>query len=314
MGARGGRRPGSAGEHARRSARLGFDEELISFESWPTGRLGVGGRREEGERGREPELPPVRAHGTPRPILIGAPPLPAAQAMAAAPASGEAASSRMKGEREALDGPTLDHAIPSAVPEDAPLDRDATERGLLAAIASGDETCRAIYADWLEERNEHARAGFLRLEQLVSRLLPGDPRLEACTRQLRELVQHIDPAWRARVARPRIEGCPAYAFRCPQRWDGLARTDREDVRYCSLCVKHVFYFEGVDEAREAARQGRCVAIDLGAERWEDDLVDLGVRCPGCARRIVSSARFCPHCGGGLRASAEHEVEYVIEVD
>jgi uncharacterized protein (TIGR02996 family) len=283
----------SSAEHARRSARLGFDEELISFESWPTGRLGVGSvsaRAEPAEPAASPRAA-VRAQGTPRPEFIDRPT--------------QLVPSLQSG---SLDGPTLDQAIPTSRREDAPLDRDATERGLLEAIAAGDESCRLRYADWLEERSEHARAGFLRLEHLVSRLSPGDPRFEACTRQLRELVQHIDLDWRARVARPKIEGCPADAFRCPRRWDALARTDRETVRYCSLCVKHVFYFESVDDAREAARQGQCVAIDLGSERWEHDLVDIGTRCRCCARRIVATAQFCPHCGDSMRDSIEIEVD------
>jgi uncharacterized protein (TIGR02996 family) len=217
------------------------------------------------------------------------------------------AASLLDGAASLFDGTTFgktpfpaDLLAAGLIEEDAPLDRDAAERGLLAAIAAGDEAARLRYADWLEQRNEHARAGFLRIEQLVSRLAPGDPRYEACTRQLRELVQHVDVAWRARVARPPIEGCSAQTARCPRRWDALARTDREDVRHCGPCGKRVTFFETVDEAREAARRGEHVAIDLGAERWENDLVDPGVRCDRCARRVVSTARYCPHCGAALR--------------
>jgi uncharacterized protein (TIGR02996 family) len=219
----------------------------------------------------------------------------------------DGAASLLDGAPSLFDGTTLgktplpaDLLAVGLIEEDAPLDRDAAERGLLAAIAAGDEAARLRYADWLEQRDEHARAGFLRIEQLVSRLSPGDPRYEACTRQLRELVQHVDAAWRARVARPPIEGCPAQTARCPRRWDALARTDREDVRHCGPCGKRVTFFESVDEAREAARRGEHVAIDLGAERWENDLVDPGVRCGSCARRVVSTARYCPHCGAALR--------------
>jgi uncharacterized protein (TIGR02996 family) len=225
-----------------------------------------------------PVTGPVRARGTPRPALFD-----------------EATARR--------------ELAPALLEENAPLDRDATERALLAAIATGDEGSRLVYADWLEERSEHARAGYLRLEQLVSRLAPSDPRIDACTRQLRELMQHIDAGWRARVARPPIEGCPAFDFRCPKRWDALALTDQATVRHCGTCAKHVHYFENVDDAREAAREGHCVAIGLGSERWEDDFVDIGTRCWSCSRRIVSNARFCPHCGAGLhRTTVQMEVE------
>ncbi len=268
-----------------------------SFDSTPTVRLG---REPVSERHR----PTARglAEGTPQPIQ-GA--LDDLDDDVPTPVSPDEADTGLS-----LDTPTADHTAvtdgpdPDGEPggpdwlvaEDAPLDRDATERELLAAIASGDETSRTVYADWLEERSEHARAGFLRIEQLVTRLGPGDPRFDACTRQLRELMQHIDPAWRARVARPPIEGCPSFAFRCPQRWDALARTEREEVRRCGTCRKHIHYFDNVDDARAAARAGHCVAIDLGSERWENDLIDLGTCCPSCARRVVSSAQFCPHCG------------------
>jgi uncharacterized protein (TIGR02996 family) len=258
------------------SAAPDDDVETVSFDTSPTGSFSLQGvTRPVGE------VTAVRAHGTP----------PSLQAEAGWPGH---------------EGPTVERApIPiGLIEENAPLDRDDTERALLAAIASGDEGSRLVYADWLEERSEHARAGFLRIEQVVARLAPDDPRLDACTRQLRELMQHIDPGWRARVARPPIERCPVFEFRCPKRWDALALTEQEDVRHCGTCARDVYYFESVDDARDAAREGHCVAIDLGSERWEDDFVDIGTRCCGCSRRIVSSARFCPHCGEALRRSTD----------
>lgn len=268
--------------------------EPRGLERASTGRFGLATVRERGSsgalaRGTGREPPPSFAHGTPAPVRIGRPALtdPAIQIDLAS-----------------LEGPTHDHEPLAAglVEEDAPLDRDATERALLAAIAEGDEPARLAYAGWLEERSEHARAGFLRLELLVSKLAPDDPRREHCARQLRELGPHIGLDWRARVARPPIEGCAAAAGRCPRRWDALARTRREDVRPCGPCGKHVYYFETVDEAREAAARGQCVAIDASAERWEADLVDPGTRCGHCERRVVSRARFCPHCGASISAS------------
>jgi uncharacterized protein (TIGR02996 family) len=268
---------------------------------------------------------PLSGPGGAPPRLQRAPLLPAPASRAPAlPASfmGEMPTipERLWGGAPSLfDGTTLgktpfpaDVLPPGLIEEDAPLDRNPDERGMLAAIAAGDETSRLIYADWLEDQDEHARAGYLRIEQLVSRLAPDDPRYAACTRQLRELAQHVDADWRARVARPPIEGCASADARCPRRWDALARTDREAIRRCGPCAKQVHYFETVDEARDAARRGTCVAIDLGAERWENDLNDLGTRCDGCARHVVSTARYCPHCGATVRKSEELEVR-VIQV-
>jgi uncharacterized protein (TIGR02996 family) len=184
------------------------------------------------------------------------------------------------------------------VPEDAPLDRDAEERALLVAIAAGDDGARGDYADWLELRSEHARATYLRVEQLVHRLPPGDVRLEGCTRQLREVAPYIGPDWRARVARIEVEGCLPRAG-CTARWELLERTDRETVRYCTACCRHVYYFASADDARALARRGHCVAVDRGAERWQSDLVLEGVSCACCGRRVGAHAPRCPHCGQGV---------------
>lgn len=254
-----------------------LDDAPITFDTSPTDDVAAR-LRAEVDRSRRPT--PILRRGTPQPVPP--PTLPSLDSIDAG---------------DSLDSLTVEHLpLPPLLEEGAPLDRDPTEGALLAAIASGDEPSRAIYADWLEERGEHARAGYLRMELVTAKLALTDPRFEGCTRQLRELAQHIDPDWRARVARPVIERCPQFAFRCPQRWDALALTDREDIRRCGSCAKDVHYFETVDDAREAARAGHCVAIDLGSERWEDDLVDFGTRCSSCSRRVVSRARFCPHCG------------------
>lgn len=261
---------------------------------------------------------PSRARGTPAPPLDApqpapleaAEPFPAEPISAAAIAAVSIAVTRTVPIAMFADlAPFLAHDAPTyadiqapAIAESAPLDRDATERSLLAAIATGDEVSRLTYADWLEARGEHERASFLRVELLVSRMASGDPRHEACTRQLRDLVPHVDPDWRARVARPSIEGCRATTSRCPRRWDALTRTEREAVRYCGGCASNVYYFESVDEARDAALRGACVAIDLGAERWDDDLVDFGTQCARCARRVVTYARYCPHCGDLIRVT------------
>lgn len=175
---------------------------------------------------------------------------------------------------------------------------EEVEQRFLDAIRRNpdDDDARMVYADWLEERGERARAAFLRTELELAGMSPDAPRFRGLTAQLRDYVQHIDYAWRTRVARPSVEGCKQFDFACPQRWDAMLATAREDVRHCGSCRRDVYYFPTVDHARSAARMGHCVAIDVTSPRWENDLQEPGLVCRHCAEKVTTSARFCPHCG------------------
>jgi hypothetical protein len=150
-----------------------------------------------------------------------------------------------------------------------------------------------VYADWLEERGESARAEFLRQQRN-----PVDAsRLEA-------LADEVDASWRMLAARPRIEACATeFAFRCPKTWDSLARTKRPEIRHCSECDKDVHYSLTVVEARAHAAQGRCVALDITTARWPDDLSSSFDErtCPACSADAGSAypAPSCPRCNARL---------------
>src|SRR5204862_1480082 len=111
--------------------------------------------------------------------------------------------------------------------------------------------------------------------------------------------------WRVRVARPAIEQCegaPAFDFRCPKDWGSLAPTDREDVRHCSACKKHVYYCSNITEARGHAALGECVALDLRAMRWKGDIKPpYGVaHCPSCRGAVARPPNLeCPRCRASL---------------
>lgn len=125
--------------------------------------------------------------------------------------------------------------------------------------APQDDSARLVYADWLEEQGD-GRAAFLRAQVAGVRL----PEAEAAQ----------DPAWLARVDRTAIENCRelTFAFRCPKRWEQLARVpDDERTRFCGTCEKPVYHCATVAEAQEHARQGRCVAVNAQALRRPGDL-------------------------------------------
>jgi uncharacterized protein (TIGR02996 family) len=73
------------------------------------------------------------------------------------------------------------------------------EGAFLLALAESpaDDTTRLIYADWLDERGESARAGYLRLEV---RLAQAPPKATACAgleAGLGDLMPDLDPRWLA---------------------------------------------------------------------------------------------------------------------
>jgi uncharacterized protein (TIGR02996 family) len=141
-----------------------------------------------------------------------------------------------------------------------------------------DITTWLVYADWLDESGD-PRAEYLRLQVDLGR---GSNRAEA---RLRELCQTLDPDWLAIVDRPAIENCPApFAFRCPRKWEQLSPTRDVSVRYCDRCQQEVYYCRSLDEARQFATGGDCVALsrvlprtpgDLDAGGLTDEEIELG---------------------------------------
>ena len=160
---------------------------------------------------------------------------------------------------------------------------DPIEAKLLAAIASHDDSARLVYADLLEHRGEVDRAEFLRVQQRLVALSPGDAFFLKCTKRLRRLAKSIDAEWRARVARPPIERCDvAFEFQCPKEWGSLTPTGQSDVRFCTACDKQVYYCLTVGDARRRSSRGECVAVDVSNLRSEGDLEPLRI-----ARGMVS---------------------------
>jgi uncharacterized protein (TIGR02996 family) len=172
-----------------------------------------------------------------------------------------------------------------------PLELEVTddlERHMLADIRArpDDADTRGVYADWLEQHGQHARAEFLRAQLAVGATTTADdPAFANAAARLAELAPTVGDGWRVRVAMAFVEGCPsapvglgkrhrrevAMEMVCPMRWDRLEPTEREDVRVCGACAKPVTYCTSVDQAKVLAQDGHCVAIDVGEKRDRYDL-------------------------------------------
>jgi uncharacterized protein (TIGR02996 family) len=160
------------------------------------------------------------------------------------------------------------------------------EEGFLRSILDrpGDDTPRLVYADWLEERAD-PRGAFLRAECALAAMAKDDSRRPSAEARLQELRAGIDAGWLALLGRPPIENCGIrFKFRCPRQWQALTLTDDSKVRFCSACAKNVYYSETVDEARDHAQSGHCVAVAPGLPRTPGDIapvqyVTLGILLP-----------------------------------
>ena len=112
------------------------------------------------------------------------------------------------------------------------------EQQLIDAIVAGDAASRLVYADWLEERGETARAELLRLQELLADIDATDSdrrtQFQHAVRRLVELASDIDPEWRLLIGRPMVELCRQSSARCTQDWGNLMATGDPSVRCCTI--------------------------------------------------------------------------------
>lgn len=149
------------------------------------------------------------------------------------------------------------------------------EQELVQAIidAPVDDAHRLVYADWLEEQGDEIRSRYLRLEIQIAGEVAESGQMSAEVRsELIDTGSQVGSGWTALVTRAPIEKCQ-FAFECPKKWSSLTPTKNLEVRFCDTCRRNVFYCHTISEAREHARNGECVAVDLMVPRLENDLPD-----------------------------------------
>ncbi len=148
-----------------------------------------------------------------------------------------------------------------------------------------DFTVWLAYADWLDERGD-PRAEFLRLMVDHRRAPAGSAEAARIGERLLELRATLDAGWILVFDTVDVANCPAssgWAFRCPKTWDSLAPTDVPDIRICHDCKSPVFYCHTVEEARQFASAGQCIALSSRSEQRyepEREVVLLGELLPG----------------------------------
>jgi uncharacterized protein (TIGR02996 family) len=141
---------------------------------------------------------------------------------------------------------------------------DPVERQFLSALASGDDACGVIYADWLEDRGDLARAEFLRAQAILARAGAGVRARTAAAQQLELLAPDIDLAWRLAIRRPGIAQCAAFGFRCERAWSALTPTRQALLRQCDACERRVRCCRTGADMRRYSRRGTCVVLDEDA--------------------------------------------------
>jgi uncharacterized protein (TIGR02996 family) len=81
-----------------------------------------------------------------------------------------------------------------------------TEAGFLRSIWDDpeDDAPRLVYADWLDDRGEAARAEFIRTQVRLARLAPDDPARPGLEQRERQLLTDHADAWLGPLASPRL--------------------------------------------------------------------------------------------------------------
>jgi uncharacterized protein (TIGR02996 family) len=143
----------------------------------------------------------------------------------------------------------------------------------LSAIAAhpDDDNYRLVFADWLEDQGDW-RAEFLRLDCALQSTIRTEEYSTGDYARWLELRSRLPASWLAVLGRSEIENCQVtFKFRCPQKWNKLQPTGKAAVRFCDSCHKEVYYCGTIEEAKDQAEQGHCVAVDIGVVRRPGDL-------------------------------------------
>ncbi len=80
--------------------------------------------------------------------------------------------------------------------------------------------------------------------------------------------------------------CPSnLEFQCPQKWEKLATTGDENVRFCGACQKTVHLCKTAEEFVAQGNQGHCVAIPPESRPFIVSVGILGQPSPESVRKL-----------------------------
>jgi uncharacterized protein (TIGR02996 family) len=171
------------------------------------------------------------------------------------------------------------------------------EDGFLSAIRQtpADDTARLVFADWLDEQDDPTaklKSDFIRLELRMAESPEKSLNRVRWLQQLQKLAAKLDPAWLAVVSHPKLEACRmSFRFECPKQWAELSPAENPKVRFCESCNEHVHYCDTLQEARDHAGRGHCVALSLALVRKPNDVTQPHSRLtPDMIERLAVAGR------------------------
>jgi hypothetical protein len=126
---------------------------------------------------------------------------------------------------------------------------------------------RLRYADVVEPK-EPERAEWLRLGVALHARGTEDAAVRA---RFLELCRSMDYAYVNLLFRDVVLNCGdadakrdgrrvRFSFYCPKRWETLAPTESDGVRFCEHCNEQVHYVTTIQEAELRAKAGDCIAL------------------------------------------------------
>lgn len=126
---------------------------------------------------------------------------------------------------------------------------------------------RLAYARLVEARDP-GRAEWLRLEVALHARAADDPAVIA---RFIALAHQIGLEYANLLLREKIMNCGSealrkeprpirFAFACSERWQTLAPTELEAVRFCQRCEERVYHCDTIADAETRAFAGQCIAL------------------------------------------------------
>ncbi len=60
----------------------------------------------------------------------------------------------------------------------------------------------------------------------------------------------------------RVRGEDFFDYKCPLKWDNLAATEQDGVRFCDQCQREVYLVATDEELGRAVRLNQCIAMEI----------------------------------------------------